>query len=170
MNVHCPGWSFYAVSGSFSASSTSTEPSQCTSQFCPKLMRTTHVFPKKTRPRLLVRILCLSSGTSYLVELIKIKMFPVAVIAERVLKIISGGGLSINGKHVYCGDYIFSGHTMVLTMAYLVIKTCKMTKWLQYYTAIMMKCLREGAIPVEKYFYFRFSAAFLPSPLGILGC
>jgi len=46
----------------------------------------------------------------------------VVVIAERVLKIISGGGLSINGKHVYCGDYIYSGHTMVLTMGYLAIK------------------------------------------------
>jgi len=44
------------------------------------------------------------------------------VIAERVLKIISGGGLSINGKHVYCGDYIFSGHTMVLTMGYYAIR------------------------------------------------
>ena len=52
-------------------------------------------------------------------------MFPVAVIAERVLKIISGGGLSINGKHVYCGDYIYSGHTMVLTMGYLAIKQCE---------------------------------------------
>merc|ERR1712165_605487 len=36
--------------------------------------------------------------------------------AHRVLTIISGGGLSINGKH------IFSGHTLVLTMGYLVIK------------------------------------------------
>jgi len=44
------------------------------------------------------------------------------VIAERVLKLISGGGLSINGKHVYCGDYIFSGHTMVLTMGYYAIR------------------------------------------------
>merc|ERR1719350_109939 len=44
------------------------------------------------------------------------------VYVERVLTIISGGGLSINGKHVYCGDYIFSGHTMTLTMGYLAIK------------------------------------------------
>jgi len=42
--------------------------------------------------------------------------------AHRVLTIISGGGLSINGKHIYCGDYIFSGHTLVLSMGYLTIK------------------------------------------------
>ena len=38
---------------------------------------------------------------------------------------MSGGGLSIYGKHVYCGDYIFSGHTVTLTMGYLIIKQCK---------------------------------------------
>lgn len=41
---------------------------------------------------------------------------------KRVITISSGGGLSINGKHIYCGDYIFSGHTMTLTMGYLAIK------------------------------------------------
>ena len=47
------------------------------------------------------------------------------VIFQRVLKLLSGMGLSINGKHVYCGDYIYSGHTMTLIMTYLVIKECK---------------------------------------------
>jgi shingomyelin synthase len=47
------------------------------------------------------------------------------VYVERVLTIISGGGLSINGKHVFCGDYIFSGHTMTLTLGYLAIKHCE---------------------------------------------
>merc|ERR550519_3323577 len=45
-----------------------------------------------------------------------------SVIPERVWTIFSGGGLTINGKHVYCGDYIFSGHTVVFVMAYLCIK------------------------------------------------
>lgn len=44
------------------------------------------------------------------------------LIVNRVVTILSGGGLSINGKHVYCGDYIFSGHTVIFVMAYLCIK------------------------------------------------
>ena len=48
------------------------------------------------------------------------------VIAQRVAKLLSGMGLAINGKHVYCGDYIYSGHTMTLIMGYLVIKECKL--------------------------------------------
>ena len=47
------------------------------------------------------------------------------LILNRVVTILSGGGLSINGKHVYCGDYIFSGHTVIFVMAYLCIKQCK---------------------------------------------
>jgi len=42
-------------------------------------------------------------------------------VVHRVLKIMSGFGLSINGQHVYCGDFIFSGHTMILILCYLVI-------------------------------------------------
>jgi len=53
------------------------------------------------------------------------------IIFQRVLKLLSGMGLSINGKHVYCGDYIYSGHTMTLIMTYLVIKECK------YYTRLL---------------------------------
>ena len=55
----------------------------------------------------------------------KVDTVTVSIIVKRVLTIISGGGLSINGKHVYCGDYIFSGHTVSLVMAYLVIKQCR---------------------------------------------
>jgi len=47
-------------------------------------------------------------------------------VTTRVLKVLSGMGLSINGKHVYCGDYIYSGHTMTLVTAYLVIRDCKL--------------------------------------------
>jgi len=42
-------------------------------------------------------------------------------VVHRVLKIMSGFGLSINGQHVYCGDFIFSGHTMILILCYLII-------------------------------------------------
>ena len=48
------------------------------------------------------------------------------IIVKRVLTVISGGGLSINGKHVLCGDYIFSGHTVTLLLSYLVIRQCKL--------------------------------------------
>ena len=47
------------------------------------------------------------------------------IIFQRVLRLLSGMGLSINGKHNFCGDYIYSGHTMTLIMTYLVIKECK---------------------------------------------
>ena len=47
------------------------------------------------------------------------------LVVNRVIQILSGGGLSINGKHVYCGDYMFSGHTVVFVMAYLCIKQCE---------------------------------------------
>ncbi|KAE9551281.1 hypothetical protein FO519_005512 [Halicephalobus sp. NKZ332] len=41
---------------------------------------------------------------------------------SRALKIVSGVGLKINGKHTLCGDYIYSGHTIVLVVCYLFIR------------------------------------------------
>ena len=49
------------------------------------------------------------------------------VMAQRVLKLLSGFGLTLNGQQIYCGDYIYSGHTMILLMTYLVIKECTYT-------------------------------------------
>ncbi|KAM9819884.1 phosphatidylcholine:ceramide cholinephosphotransferase 2 [Syngnathus typhle] len=41
---------------------------------------------------------------------------------QRILKLISGGGMSITSSHIMCGDYLFSGHTVMLTLTYLFIK------------------------------------------------
>ena len=42
-------------------------------------------------------------------------------ILKRVVILFSGMGLSINGKHTYCGDYMYSGHTVILVVSYLFI-------------------------------------------------
>lgn len=44
---------------------------------------------------------------------------------RRIMKMIAGGGLSITGSHSMCGDYLYSGHTVMLTLTYLFIKECK---------------------------------------------
>lgn len=52
------------------------------------------------------------------------------VITKRVFQLMSGFGLSINGKHTYCGDYIYSGHTVMLVMGYLIIVECELDDYL----------------------------------------
>ncbi|KAK0175485.1 hypothetical protein PV327_009232 [Microctonus hyperodae] len=67
-----------------------------------------------------VTVLPMSSKTYYCSP--KLNHTTPLIITKRVLQLISGFGLSINGKHTYCGDYIFSGHTVVLVLCYLIIK------------------------------------------------
>ena len=57
--------------------------------------------------------------------MIVIIMIIMVFVFRRVVTIISGGGLSFNGRHVYCGDYIFSGHTFTMVMATLVTRQCQ---------------------------------------------
>jgi len=46
----------------------------------------------------------------------------VLIILERFAKLAVGFGLTINGNYVYCGDYIYSGHTTMLVTCYLIIQ------------------------------------------------
>ena len=48
------------------------------------------------------------------------------IIITRVLHIVSGFGLSVSGKIIYCGDNIYSGHTVTLVLSYLIISECKL--------------------------------------------
>jgi len=47
------------------------------------------------------------------------------IVLDRAYRILSGGGLSVNGRHVFCGDYIYSGHTMSIVLGHLIVRECK---------------------------------------------
>ncbi|XP_073977601.1 phosphatidylcholine:ceramide cholinephosphotransferase 2-like isoform X3 [Rhodnius prolixus] len=66
-----------------------------------------------------VTVLPVSSTTYYCSP--KANSTSFVIVAKRVFQLMSGFGLSINGKHTYCGDFIYSGHTVVLVMCYLII-------------------------------------------------
>lgn len=59
----------------------------------------------------------------------KLNHTDVGIIMMRAVRIFAGMGLSINGQHVFCGDYIYSGHTVILTIASLVIQEYTPRKW-----------------------------------------
>lgn len=53
------------------------------------------------------------------------QVLTVSIVLMRAVKILSGFGLTMNGNHVYCGDFIYSGHTMTFVLGYLVMMECK---------------------------------------------
>ena len=60
-----------------------------------------------------------------------------AQILGRVFGVLGGGGMSITGKTL-CGDYIYSGHTMSLVMAFLIIKEYSPRRWILLHYAAMV--------------------------------
>ncbi|KAF4523590.1 hypothetical protein B566_EDAN016233 [Ephemera danica] len=80
-----------------------------------------------------VTVLPMANSTYYCSP--KANTTSVLLIMRRSLQLLSGFGLSINGQHIYCGDYVYSGHTVILVMSYLIIqeytpRRCLLFHWL----------------------------------------
>lgn len=81
----------------------------------------------------------------------------IGIVARRVVKILSGFGLSINGQHVYCGDFIFSGHTMTFVIAYLVMQEYTSRRlfvlhwlaWINALTGVALLMMGRGHYTVD---------------------
>jgi len=74
-----------------------------------------------------VTVLPVASSTYYCSP--KTNNTDAGVIVVRALRILVGMGLSINGQHVFCGDYIYSGHTVILTVMSLIVTEYTPRKW-----------------------------------------
>ncbi|XP_061768976.1 phosphatidylcholine:ceramide cholinephosphotransferase 2-like [Nerophis ophidion] len=63
----------------------------------------------------------------------------------RILRLISGGGLSLTGSHMMCGDFMYSGHTVMLTLSYLFIKEYS-PSWMCWYHWICWLLSASGVL------------------------
>ncbi|KAM3591067.1 uncharacterized protein V6R79_021654 [Siganus canaliculatus] len=63
----------------------------------------------------------------------------------RILGLISGGGLSLTGSHLMCGDFLYSGHTVMLTLSYLFIKEYS-PRWMWWYQWICWSLSASGVV------------------------
>lgn len=84
----------------------------------------------------------------------KVKNATMFTILNRVPQLLSGLGLAINNKHTFCGDYIFSGHTVVLVMAYLMISEYSpLWLWPLHWLSFVLSCLGIALILVARGHY-----------------
>ncbi|KAH9394604.1 sphingomyelin synthase [Tyrophagus putrescentiae] len=81
-------------------------------------------------------------------------------IVSRVSHMSLGMGLSVNGRHSFCGDYIFSGHTIMLVITYLFLSEywlnsrLRRLHWrLVKYSYLMLVCVAIVCILVARGHY-----------------
>ncbi|XP_021938002.1 phosphatidylcholine:ceramide cholinephosphotransferase 2-like isoform X5 [Zootermopsis nevadensis] len=102
-----------------------------------------------------VTVLPVSSHNYYCAP--KMNVTSSVVVLKRAWQLMIGFGLSINGRHMYCGDYIYSGHTVILVMSYLIIaeyspRRCFPIHWLSWclsLTGIVMLLWSHGHYTVD---------------------
>jgi shingomyelin synthase len=72
-----------------------------------------------------VTVLPISSDTYFCSPKLEDTPLTPAIVIDRALGLLSGFGLPIYGKQTFCGDSIYSGHTVMLIMFYLLFTECK---------------------------------------------
>ncbi|XP_066527616.1 phosphatidylcholine:ceramide cholinephosphotransferase 2 [Hoplias malabaricus] len=65
---------------------------------------------------------------------------------HRIMQLFFGGGLSITGSHMMCGDFLYSGHTVMLTVTFLFIREYSPSSW--YWTVYHLICWVLSAVGV----------------------
>lgn len=53
----------------------------------------------------------------------------ISLMFSRAFGLLVGGGLTVTGSHHLCGDYLFSGHTLILVITYLIIFEYTPRRW-----------------------------------------
>ena len=69
-----------------------------------------------------------STGGDKLTKKTDLTLLAWPVILAKVMRVAVGGGVSLGEQQNLCGDYIFSGHTMILAVSYLTVRDCKIVR------------------------------------------
>lgn len=67
-------------------------------------------------------------------------MFGVVLQLELILLCLLCSGLSLTGSHLMCGDFLYSGHTVMCTLSYLFIKECEYAHHLLHHLIQLAVC------------------------------